>query len=130
MKKLLLVLLCFCMTFTVHAFDDEVYQFSYDELDITIQFSEDTHFSEAERKIVADLLVYGNNEPTESSTYAWCWLTGHDYQYDYVSATHHRILEKAPRCEEITYEVETCSKCDHLEYTEISSMYINCCPEE
>jgi len=130
MRKLLLIVLCFCMTFTVYASDNEVYQYEYTDLDITIEFSESTQLSADERHYIADHLVYGNTEAEDTSTYAWCWLTGHDYQYDYVVAVHHRVLEKIPRCEETTYEVETCSKCEHLEYTALSTVYIDCCPEE
>lgn len=130
MKKIFTIILCLCMAFSVHASSPDTYQYTYDNLGITVQFDESSHFSFDERQYLADILAYGNTVSDDSSAYAFCWLTGHDYQYDYVSATHHRVDDIAPRCEKITYEVETCSKCDHLEYTEIGRYFIDCCPEE
>ena len=130
MKKFFIVMLCLSMLFSVNISASDGYQLTYDDLGITILFENNTHFSADEQQYIADQIVYGNAESNDSSTFAFCWLTGHDYQYDYVAAVHHRVLEKAPRCEQTTYEVETCSRCDHLEYSPLTTVYINCCPEE
>ena len=130
MKKFIIFMLCLCMMLSMQVSAADRIQVAYEDLGITIYFSDNTHFSAEERQYIADGLVYGNIDSEDSSTYSLCWLTGHDYQYDYVASVHHRVLEKAPRCEQTNYEVETCSKCDHLEYTVINSYYITCCPEE
>ena len=130
MKKLLFIMLSLCTVLSLCVSATEVYQYTYDDIGVTIQFDENSHFSSDERKYIADFLAYGNTKDSDTSTYAWCWLTGHDYQYDYVVSVHHRVSQTVPRCEETTYEVETCSKCDHLEYTALSAVYIDCCPEE
>ena len=130
MKKFLFVLLCICMAMTCYATTSEDYAFEYNDLGLTIVFDDTTNFTSSERQTIADILAYGNSEPEDSTTYAWCWLTGHDYQYDYVFEIEHKVSSSAPRCYKTTYKVETCSKCDHMEYTAISSVFISCCPEE
>ena len=46
---------------------------------ITVTFSEGSNYTNDEKKIIADRLVYGyTEEEKKSSTYAWCWLTGHN----------------------------------------------------
>ena len=130
MKKIFILILCLCMILPVNVSASEGYQLTYNDIGITVYFENSTHFSAEERQYIADQIVYGNAESNDSSTYAFCWLIGHDYQYDYVASVHHRVLDKAPRCEQTNYEVETCSRCDHLEYTPLSTVYIDCCPEE
>ena len=123
---LFIVILTFSVV-TVSANETAINQYSFNEIGVDITFEEDNSLTEEQKARIAEILAY---DLTPAETRAWCWLTGHDYQYDYVASVHHRVLEKAPRCEQTNYEVETCSKCDHLEYTVINSYYITCCPEE
>lgn len=130
MKKIIFVILCLCMAISSYATASNAYQFEYEDSRITIIFEETSTFTPDERQTIADILVYGDSESEDSSTYAWCWLTGHDYVYNSVSAIEHKVSDLAPRCYRTTYRVETCNNCDHMEYTELSSIYIDCCPEE
>lgn len=118
------------MSITSYATTESVYKFEYEEQGITILFDENSELTNEERQYIADILVYGNSAPEESTTYSMCWLTGHNYQYDYITSIQHKVSAESPRCYETTYRVETCSKCDHMEYTEISGVFIPCCPED
>lgn len=118
------------MAISSYAATSDIYQFEYEEQGKTIIFEENTNFSNNERQYIADILVYGNTNEESSTTYAWCWLTGHDLTYESVIEIQHKVSATTPRCLKTTYKVETCSKCDHMEITTLSSTYIICCPEE
>ena len=130
MKVLISIILCICLSLSVTASQTAIYQFEYDDLGITIIFEDDSNFTNDERKYLADILAYDTPVSDNATTYAWCWLTGHDYQYDSVISIEHKVDDLAPRCYQTIYKVETCSKCDHLETTIINTSYIDCCPEE
>ena len=118
------------MTITSYATVSDTYQFEYETQGITIVFENNTTFTNDERQYIADVLVYGGTNTESSTTYAWCWLTGHDYQYESVIEIQHKLSATAPRCYKTTYKVETCTKCDHMEITKLSSTWYNCCPED
>ena len=130
MKKILFIILCICMVITSHATTSDTYQFEYEEQGKTIIFDDNTTFTSEERQYIADVLVYGNSDTENSTTYAWCWLTGHDLSYESVIEIQHKVSATEPRCYKTTYKVETCSKCDHMETTTLGSTFIVCCPEE
>ncbi len=130
MNKLIGILLCLCMSLTTFATQPEIYQFEYEDLGLTIIFDEKSNFNNEERAYLADILAYGAPVCDNATTYAWCWLTGHDYQYDSVISIEHKVDTLAPRCYETIYEIETCSKCDHMETTVLNTTYIDCCPED
>lgn len=95
-----------------------------------VSFKENSTLTAEEQQIVAERLVYGAPEDDGASTYAWCWLTGHDYKYDMVSVITHKVYPESPRCYEETYDIETCTKCDHFREEHLGGVYVVCCPEE
>jgi len=105
-----------------------VYEFADEEKVVT--FNENSTLSEEEQQMIAEYLVYGAPEDDGVSTYAWCWLTGHNYTYDVVYVTTHKKRADSPRCYEETYSIETCTKCDHFEEELVGGVFIVCCPEE
>lgn len=130
MKKFLFLILCVCMAVTSYAAASNVYQFEYEDQDITIIFDENTLLSDHERQFIADLMVYGDSDTDNISAYSWCWLTGHDITSDTVTTIQHKVSSSSPRCYMTVYQVDTCSKCDYVETTALSSVYISCCPED
>ena len=130
MKKLIGIILFICMSVSVFAAHPETYQYEYEDLGLTIIFDSTTSLADSERQYLADILAYGNTESDNATTYAWCWLTGHDYQYDSVIEIKHKVNSFVPRCYRTIYQVETCSKCDHMESTVLNATYIDCCPED
>ena len=108
--------------------DGGIYEFS-DENKVVV-FNETCTLTEEQKDIVAERLVYGVPSDEGVSTYAWCWLTGHDYEYNTVSVITHKVYPNHPRCYQETYNVETCTKCDHMSEELLTGVYIICCPEE
>ena len=42
----------------------------------------------------------------------------------------HKALSVAPRCADQLYEVVTCTRCDYMDATLVSQLFIYCCPED
>ena len=129
MKKLLVIMLRAILAINCAAFSvgDGSYDYTIDDAHITVEFDSDSALSAEKQQQIADHMVYGDDG---ASTYAWCWLTGHDYVTERVITIEHKVYAESPRCVKRTYSVETCTKCDHLEETLVSTVYIICCPEE
>jgi len=129
MKKILPILLCAILAINCSAISigDGSYDYIIDDTQITVEFASDSALSAEKQQQIADHMLYGDDG---ASTYAWCWLTGHNYVTEAVYVIEHKVYADSPRCVKSTYAVETCTKCDHLEETLVSSVYIVCCPEE
>lgn len=129
-KFLMIPFLCILLIVTTlaHASSVGVYEFADEGKVVT--FSEDSTLTEEQQQLVAERLVYGSPEDSGIQTYAWCWLTGHDYTYDTVLVITHKKRAASPRCYRETYNVETCTKCDHMSEELLGGVYIVCCDEE
>ena len=133
MKKLrsLIILALFIMLSTnVLALTSSAGVLEFAEENIIVTFDENTTLTEEQQLMVAERLVYGASGDDGAATYAWCWLTGHDYTYDTVQVITHKKSVDRPRCYRETYNVETCTKCDHMSEELLTAVYIICCPEE
>ncbi len=130
LKIMIIPVLCMIMLLSTFASTGSIYVFEFEDEQKTVTFEQDTSFSAQEQQAVAQRLVYGAPEDDGTSTYAWCWLTGHDYTYDSVSVTTHKARPISPRCYRETYEIETCTKCDHFQEELLTGVYILCCPED
>lgn len=131
MKKFFFIIVCcICLALPSFASSADEFQYDYEDIGKTIIFSETTRYTPEERQYIADIIASGTFDDEGIAAYSWCWLTGHDYQYEYVFAVQHKVSPDAPRCFKNTYRVETCTKCDHSEITDLGGVYINCCPEE
>ena len=108
--------------------ETEIY---YQEENLTVIFEENSVLSSEQKQFIADTIVSGEPIIDDGiSTYAWCWLTGHDLVYEGVTVIEHKVSPSNPRCKENIYDVESCTKCDHMEYTLVYSGMTLCCPEE
>ena len=130
-KALLAVICCiaFSLSFSANEIvESEIY---YPEEDITVVFNENSALSSEQKQFISDKIVSGESIIDDGvSTYALCWLTGHDIVSESVSVVEHKVSDTDPRCRRDTYIVETCTNCDYLEYSLVSSSRILCCPEE
>ena len=129
MKKILTIILCAVLAINCTAFtmSDSTYEYIVDDSHITIEFSSASVLSTEKQRQIADQMVYGDDD---ASTYAWCWLTGHNYVTEAVTAVEHKVYTLSPRCIQRIYSIETCTKCDHFEETLIATTSIACCPED
>lgn len=120
--------MCICLTVTTYAASANTYDFDYEDQGITVTFRGDCTHTEEEHRFIADALISGN-ETVPSSTYSWCWLLGHEYEYDQMVIVKHQVRETAPRCYASTIYITTCANCDLYEYSERENEYIYCCSE-
>lgn len=68
------------------------------------------------------------NHDDEASTYGlMCTLFGHKTETSVVNTVTHKAKATSPRCLRETFDVETCSRCDYVKSTLITSAYIVCC---
>ena len=130
-KTMLAIICCiaFSLSFSANVISEsEIY---YQEEDLTVFFEDNSALSAEQKQFIADKIVSGSPiVDDEVSTYAWCWLTGHDIISEIVYAVEHKVRSESPRCYKKTYNVESCEKCDYMEYELISEIYHVCCPEE
>ena len=129
MKKILTIALCAILAINCSAIStgEGSYDYIIEDTQITVEFASDSALSAEKQQQIADHMVYGDDG---ASTYAWCWLTGHDYVTESVTVIEHKVYTASPRCIRKNYSVETCSKCDHLEETLVSQERIVCCAAE
>ena len=129
--KIMLAIIC-CIAFSLSFSANTIIEseFHYQEEGITVIFDSDSALSFEQKKFIADKIVLGETIEDGLSTYSLCWLTGHDIIEEMISVVEHKVNVTAPRCKQETYIVESCEKCDHMEYRLISTTWILCCPEE
>lgn len=130
LKFLIIPLLFIMLSVNILALTSSTGVVEFAEENKVVSFDENTTLTEEKQQMVAERLVYGAPEEDGASTYAWCWLTGHDYTYDVVFVITHKVYPDSPRCYKETYNVETCTKCDHMSEELVGGVYIICCPEE
>lgn len=132
MKKIISLLICvlilittLCVVASAESASNDTYVIETEDAHYTIKF-DDSNLSEEQQRIVAEKLVYGNDDATQ--TYGLgCVLFGHDYLYTTAHVITHKVSAKKPRCLDDVYEVKYCEDCDFMEETLIDSEYIFCC---
>lgn len=95
--------------------------------DVTVNFKEDSIFTDAEKEIITNYFKSGNDGQAETHGLT-CTLFGHDYKEEYITAITHKVYDNIPRCVEEVYEVNICTRCSHTESRRIGLSRINCCP--
>lgn len=127
-KRIFFVVILMCvLTFVVSASNENVYVYEYPEQFLTVEFVEDSVFSSDIRQIIADSIAYDTSIP---QTYSLCWLLGHDFYVEMVSAVYHKKSVYDPRCQLELYDITKCRNCDYLYATLVDSRYIPCCPPD
>lgn len=130
-KTMLAIICCIALSFSFSANVISESEIHYQEKDVTVIFDAESIFSNEQKQFIANKIVLGELLVDDGvSTYAWCWLTGHDIVSEGVTVFEHKVSDTDPRCRENVYIVESCTKCDHMEYTLIYSEMTLCCPEE
>ena len=130
-KTMLAIIFCiaFSLSFSANAISET--EFYYQDEDVTVTFDVESSLSDDQKQFIADKIVAGEPIVYDGiSTYSLCWLTGHDIITEVVFAVEHKVSPTVPRCKKNTYSVESCEKCDYMEYSLASSAWILCCPEE
>ena len=124
--KIVCVILTICaLSFVVSATSENSYVYEYPEYDLTIEFANDSSFSQDDRQMIADSIAYNVPVPQR---YSLCWLLGHDLYIETVGAIYHKKSEYDPRCQMELNNVEKCENCDYVYARLADSRYISCCP--
>ncbi len=127
--KILSVILAISMLACMFVFPVNAEEVDHSHIEII--FEEGTPEDVKERVTEYLLAIENGENPDETETYGLtCDLLGHKYG-DPRTATviSHRVRTTSPRCLRKTYKYETCSRCDTVETTLLSSQYIVCCSE-
>ena len=127
LKYFLIPVFCFILAINSFATSFEANTYEFSDEATTVVFEENSVWSAEEQQEIAAWLVYG---APDIQTYAWCWLTGHDYVTETITLTKHKAAPTVPRCLEQVYQVSTCSKCDKMTEELIYTTYIFCCSED
>ena len=133
MKKLkvfIVPILCMMLIVNTMAYSTTGGVYEYENENKVVTFSEDSTLTAEQQQMVADKLIYGIPEDDGATTYAWCWLLGHELTYDMVTVVTHKKKATSPRCYEEAFQIATCANCDHMEQELLSAGYIVCCDEE
>ncbi len=133
MKKLISVLICLLIVMSsvcviVSATSNNVVEYIKDDTKYTIHI-EDSSISEEKKVVIANALL-GTEESEIMTANIWCDLFGHDYKYTTANVVKHKAKIYAPRCKKLVYDVTYCEDCDYTDATLISTIYIECCPED
>lgn len=127
MKSIMMVLMCAALAITCMASHTGEYVYNIGDTEITVVFESGSQWSEDEQRAIAEKMVYSSADQ-EASTYAFCWLTGHNLTTETVTTITHKVYTTSPRCRKQISNVTTCSKCDYMETVVISDTVIYCCP--
>ena len=95
--------------------------------DITVIYQENSVWTDAQKEQFIELVLSGNSEQTP---YSLLCLFGHDKVTEYHQIIKHKALSVEPRCANQLYEVITCTRCDYMDATLVSNIFIHCCPED
>jgi len=125
MKKFHTFFLLFCIIFSIstYCFAEEVHDIG----NITIIYQENTTWTSAQKEQFYNLI---SSEQHEYTPYSLLCLFGHDEVTEYHHVIKHKALSVAPRCANQLYEVITCTRCDYMDATLVSNLFIDCCPED
>ncbi len=131
LTKLIGSILCIsCLTHTVSAFTpiNNVHHHN----NVEIEFISDSSFNDIQKEniinsfINVDILINSSSDTAIPASLS-CTLFGHKLTTESVTATTHKVNPLSPRCRTELYSVSSCSRCDYVEKTLVSSKFVNCC---
>jgi len=125
MKKLPIIALLIFVLFSTSIYCSA--DCSHTDEEITIIYQEDSALTDSQKEIFLSLIT---SDTSEHTPYSLKCLFGHDKITEYASVIKHKALSVEPRCASQLYEVITCTRCDYMDATLVSNVFIFCCPED
>ena len=120
------IIFMFCFSPTAAGNESNVYSFGNTE----IIFEELSQFDAETKNLIIAYLLFddsiGDGHGTNNPENIICDIFGHKYTTETVITITHNVRETQPTCLEETYDVSVCSRCNHVESTLISQIYIYC----
>lgn len=133
MRKIISIIVSAAMLFTfgtiAYAADEGAFEYNIGE-NITVRFDEDTTLTAEERAQIVRMIADEHNPYAAAPQNLLCTVFGHNYKYSYVTVTTHKVYAKNPRCVEEEREIGVCSRCSDGITKTLSTMKIECCPED
>lgn len=127
MKKIIALILVFVFAFStmsITAYAEESKENTVTVNEVEFVFDADTT-EDFRSKFIAHYFSHGDED---AATYGLiCTLFGHKIESTVSSVITHKVKSTDPRCLQERYNVETCSRCDYINKTLLSSYYISCC---
>jgi len=125
MKKIVisLLLICTLLCTGIYCSADS----NHNTGDITVIYQENSVWTENQKELFLSLV---SSEQLEHTPYSLLCLFGHDEVIEYPHIIKHKALSVEPRCANQLYEVVTCTRCDYMDATLVSNLFIYCCPED
>ena len=123
-----LLMIITAMTVIAPAESDNTTTYTYktEDAEYTVSFSDGSIPQDKQENIAQKLI--GLDDSSAQTYGLGCVLFGHDYLYDYVQVTTHKVRSSAPRCKLDSYDVTYCEDCDYFEEELVATTYIYCCP--
>ena len=132
MKKFTSLLICTLIIMTslcvIASATDNTNTYYANGNEYTVEFENST-ISDEKKDSLANALI-GNDESEIMTANILCDIFGHDLKSTTASVIEHKAKQYAPRCQRFLYSVTYCEDCDYSEQQLISTLYINCCPED
>lgn len=128
MKKIIALILVVVSLFSMMSIS--VYAEDTNESTVTVTVNDTVFIFDADTteefrsKAIAH---YFNHDDGATSYGLTCTLFGHKTESSVVAAVTHKVRSTSPRCLRETFDVETCSRCDYVNSSLITSEYIVCC---
>ena len=126
MKKIISLILSLCFILSLGVIPSSAEE-AVETNDVTIIIHNENISEETKEKLIA---FYSNPEihDNTASTYGLtCTLFGHKLESSMTTVITHKVRTTAPRCQEKSYNYESCTRCDYENSTLIGSTYIHCC---
>ena len=128
MKKIITLILVVVSLFSMMSIS--VYAEDTNESTVTVTVNDTVFIFDADttEEFRSKAIVHYFNHDDGATSYGLtCTLFGHKTESSVVAAVTHKVRSTSPRCLRETFDVETCSRCDYVNSSLITSEYIVCC---
>ncbi len=123
---LLIIMTALTIVASATGVNTTTYTYETEDTEYTITFSNSSMPQEKQEAVALKLI--GMEDSSAQAYGLGCTLFGHDYLYDTVYVTTHKVNASQPRCKQQAYKVTTCEDCDYFKEELMTTTYINCCP--
>lgn len=126
MKKVISLILSLCFILSLGVIPASAEEAVENE-EITIIIHNENISEETKEKLIAFYSDPESHNDTAATYGLTCTLFGHKLESSTVTTITHKASETAPRCQQKTYDYESCTRCDYENSTLIGYKYIYCC---
>lgn len=126
MKKVISLILSLCFILSLGILPASAEE-AIENDDIVIIIHNENISEETKTKIIAYYSASESHNDIAATYGLTCTLFGHKLESSTVTTITHKASATAPRCQQKTYDYESCARCDYENSTLIGYKYIYCC---